>query len=594
MPRTSNELRDAAARCFAELGDVTEIVRAAVRAQARRAGLPLAPGLRLFRDAPEETKSAAFSELVALIADRPEEAIGQLYESILDFGGPSRKRSGSFYTPPDVAARVVEAALGALDANSGASARACDPALGGGVFLLALGRALAGRAGDDRAARRRIAERVLHGVDVNPLAVAVAEAALWLWVGDPDLELPRITANLKCQDALERGSGEGFDLVIGNPPWVAYAGRAAQPLAPETRARWAREFRSFFGYRTLHGLFVERAAELAPRGVVALILPSPIADLAGYAPVRRTLAATHTPVEPMLEFGQDAFENVVQPCFALVAAPGADPAGGEREWRLIERQRARVSAEEVAVPRVLERIGRLQTFPKELFGEMGFQSSGNVSKTLFLRQGGPDAEHTVPLLEGRDVGEFRQRPPRLYLNPDPEALARARCRLRAAEQYRRVAFVVRQTAKYPIAALHGGLPFRNTLLAGFELAEPPPALVVALLNSVLYRGLHLARRRDARQAVFPQVKIAHLRAMPRPPDVSLLHRTLARVTECATRQGMTPALRGELDQAVCALFEVSLEERAELEAFVRSRAPELELGFEPRTAPSRAALEPRP
>ena len=107
--------------------------------------------------------------------------------------------------------------------------------------------------------------------------------------------------------------------MIGNPPWVAYAGRAAQPLSPERKAYFADHYSTLKGYPTLHGLFVERALRLAPQGTVALVVPSPIADLHGYRAVRRAVRATHTPCEPMLEFGQDAFASVTQPCFALIA-----------------------------------------------------------------------------------------------------------------------------------------------------------------------------------------------------------------------------------------------------------------------------------
>jgi hypothetical protein len=587
----SADLRELARSCLAEQAEPRSILCALVGAQARTRALPLPRALRLFQGAPSIAAGPAVERMSATLASAPVESVGQLYECLLGFAGSTRKRSGSFYTPPELAARVVEAALSAL---GGDCARACDPSLGGGVFVLALARALSRADPEDMALRRRIVEERLHGIDLNPLAVAVTEAALYLWAGDPKLELPRLTDNLIVANTLERLQSAklargGFDLVIGNPPWVAYAGRAAQPLPPETRRAWAREFRGFRGYRTLHGLFVERAAELAPRGVVALLLPSPLADLAGYAPVRRALAESHTPVEPMLELGQDAFEGVTQPCFALIATPGSDPRGGAREWRLVERQRSRVAAEEVAVPKLLERVGALPAFPRELFGEMGFQSAGDVSKTLLSRQCEPDDRFEVPLLEGREVREFSEGPPRLYLWPHAEALARARCRLRPREQYLRVAFVVRQTAKYPIAALHSGLPFRNTLLAGFAHSDLAPELVVALLNSTLYRALHLARRRDARQAAFPQVKIAHLRAMPAPPAPARERRELESITRAATRDGLGPALRDRLDRAVYALFDVTRDERRELEAFVSARAPELRTTDQP----FRPGIEPR-
>lgn len=539
-----------------------DVVRAAVRAAAKERGLPGAAlgALRLFEHGAAETPGE--------VEAQDPWSIGTLFESLLH-AVTNRKKSGSFYTPRPIAEQVAGVGL----ARVGDEPVVCDPALGGGAFLLAAGARLASE--DTPSTRRRVAERCLTGVDVSPAAVAVTEAVLWLWVADPDFDPRVLRRRLLEADALERGweksllgDRSGFDVVIGNPPWVAYAGRAAQPLEPERRARYSSSFRSFRGYPTLHGLFVERATELAPSGVIALLIPSPVADLDGYRPVRRALSATHTPREPLLELGQDAFAGVTQPCFALVADPGAS---AERPWRLTERQRAASAARDVEAPEALARLAALPSFPPELFGERGFQSAGDVSKTLFLRADGPDERHTIPLLEGREVREFHAGSPRLFLCPDAEKLARARCRLRPVEQYQKVRFVVRQTAKVPIAALHTGVPFRNTLLAGLEHDELRPELVVALLNSSLYRALHLALRRDARQAAFPQVKIAHLRALPRPPRDDRTWSRLSELCARATREGSGDELRAALDREVFELFGLEEHERHAVTTFLRSR-----------------------
>jgi hypothetical protein len=159
----------------------------------------------------------------------------------------------------------------------------------------------------------------------------------------------------------------------------------------------------------------------------------------------------------------------------------------------------------------------------------------------------------------------------LFLSPDKEALHKARCRLRDSADYGRVSFVVRQTARFPIAALHGGLPFRNSLLAGFTVEGLPADLMVGLLNSSLYRALHLASRRDARQAVFPQVKISHLRALPRPPHDSALLSVVALLAVELTRVGVSTPLTERLDTAVFRLFQLEAGERREILEFLTAR-----------------------
>jgi hypothetical protein len=530
--------------------------------------------------------------------------------------GKKRKQTGTFFTPRALTEIVVARALEPLERRIKGSShrshdfvlefRVCDPAVGGGAFLLEVARALALRSGSGSSGalerRREIVTRVLFGVDVNPVAVAVAEAALCLFVEDPNLPLAEAGQNLRVGDALlgeprakraaaraprelgkvcdfpsdfpevfERG---GFDLVIGNPPWVAYAGRAAQPLEPARKTYFSEHYASLRGYPTLHGLFVERALQLAPQGTVALVVPSPIADLQGYRAVRRVVRLTHTPCEPMLEFGQDAFESVTQPCFALIAeARMGDMPQEEAEspFRLAERQRAGAVAAEVLPPAALSEIAKWPTFPRELFGEMGFQTTSSVTQNLLRRAPTPDARHDYPLLEGRDVREFSEGEPRLFLAPDPRALAEARCRVRDKNDYERVRFVIRQTARYPIAALHRGLPFRNSLLAGFAVDGLPPGLVVGLLNSSLYRALHLALRRDARQATFPQVKIAHLRALPRPPDDPTRHERIAQLTAQLTQGGVESGAVDRLETAVFSLFSLESSAAREIVEFLAAR-----------------------
>ncbi|HEX3853463.1 MAG TPA: N-6 DNA methylase, partial [Polyangiaceae bacterium] len=462
-------------------------------------------------------------------ADCPAELVGNLYELLLGetmrrngqgelelSSGTKRKQTGTFFTPRALTEVVVARALDPLERRIRDSShrahdfvsdfRVCDPAVGGGAFLLQVARALMARPGlpTTSARRRSLVSSVLYGVDINPVAVAVAEAAFCLFVVDPNLSLDEAGKNLRVGDALigapyaaagsrkalpRAGEGEkvldfpqefpdvfergGFDLVIGNPPWVAYAGRAAKPLAPSRKAYLVAHYTTLKGYPTLHGLFVERAVRIAPQGTVALVVPSPIADLDGYRAVRRAVRAGHTPCEPMLEFGQDAFLSVTQPCFALIAeattGDASSDAVADAPFRLAERQRAGAEAALVNPPEALLELGKLPPFPRESFGEMGFQTTSTVTQTLLLRSPAPDARHVYPLLEGRDVREFSQGRPRLFLSPDREALQKARCRLRDRVEYGRVSFVIRQTARYPIAALHGGLPFRNSLLAGFEV-----------------------------------------------------------------------------------------------------------------------------
>ncbi len=505
----------------------------------------------------------------------------------------ARRRSGSHYTPRALTDRVVADTLDPLlgpepTPDAVLALCVCDPAMGTGAFLVAACRYLATRlleaerratASDTVAslraappaaslrvsAHRRVAERCLFGVDRDELAVTVARQALWLAIEDATVPLSAFDAALRPGESLtdfdwsagfprvfaERG---GFDAFVGNPPWVSYAGRAAQPLAPELRGAYAR-FESFHGYKNLQGLFVERAAELLrPGGRLGLVLPSSMSELAGYRPTRRAHDRFCVPDALLPDLGADAFDGVFQPCMVLRSTRRAEPLTEvpDRHWPVERPDLDRVARG------LIEKLAR-SPLPPSLFGERGLQSTGRDGEHLVAA---PSERHSVPLRSGSDLEAFGLRAPSAHADP-----AWFGARLRAREEWARVRVLVRQTARVPVAALSDGVGFRNSLLAGFEDAEHSAAFLVAYLNSTPIRWLHHARHRDARQGM-PQLKIAHLRATPAPPTPALVRALEAFGAELSLRgRGIFAKEQSELDELVADAFELDEKERKRLADF---------------------------
>lgn len=157
------------------------------------------------------------------------DTLGRVFERLMDSG--ERLRSGTFYTPETVVRQTVKAALvtalphsGDLSAEAAerlvagdqlpmaereralralSGLRILDPAAGSGAFLLGTLEILTDltlrlHEGDhlDRwTVRRRVLRDNLFGVDINPVAVRLAELRLWLAVvaDDPTTEITRIT-----------------------------------------------------------------------------------------------------------------------------------------------------------------------------------------------------------------------------------------------------------------------------------------------------------------------------------------------------------------------------------------------------------------
>lgn len=338
-----------------------------------------------------------------------------------------------------------------------------------------------------------LAQRAAGGLEA--IAAEAAEVRRAFHPFHWDLALPEIFAP-------ERG---GFDAFLGNPPWVSYAGRASQPLAEELRALYTQTSPAFAGYRNLQGIFVHRCASLLrPGGRLGLVLPTSMSDLGGYAPTRRAHDALCVCDEELPDFG-DVFDGVFQPSMGLLSTRRQEAAAALEgaTWPLA---RSDLDGETRAM---LEALGARPKLPPHLFGERGFQTMGEDVRKLHAHAGPEDA-HPAGLRVGGDIEPFLRKPPGLYCDP-----AVFGGRFRPEAEWKTVRVLIRQTARYPMAALADGIAFRNSILAGFADETWSAFFLVAYLNASPVRWFHYVQHRDARQGM-PQMKIAHLRALPAP------------------------------------------------------------------------------
>jgi hypothetical protein len=225
------------------------------------------------------------------------------------------------------------------------------------------------------------------------------------------------------------------------------------------------------------------------------------------------------------------------------SAPLDEPPNGT--WNL---ERPDLDASSRAVLAKLDRT----PLPPHLFGERGLQSMGDDLAHLAREA---DERHSVPLRTGSDVEPFRLGTASFHADP-----AWFGSRLRAPEAWQKVRFVVRQTARVPMAALSDGAGFRNSLLAGFDDASYPAPFLVAYLNSNPIRFLHYMLHRDARNGM-PQLKIQHLRSLPAPPHARLVGELERAGSELSARnQGIESGAQRALDQRVLEAFALTAAE----------------------------------
>jgi hypothetical protein len=297
-------------------------------------------------------------------------------------------------------------------------------------------------------------------------------------------------------------------------------------------------------------LFVYRSAQLLkPEGRLGLLIPTSVADLDGYAPTRASLDALCVVDDPLPDFGDGRFPEVFQPCIALLASRRANAGPGRTDpWTL-----SRDDLDPQAAT-LLQRLAALQPLPGELFGERGFQTTG-TDRNFLRRQPAPAGQFTLPLAEGSDVREFVAAEPTTYAAP--KALLG---KLRGEADWKSVALWIRQTARYPIAALAQGTAFRNSILAGFSNERFSEHFLLCYLNSDVIRWYHFMSRRDARQGM-PQLKIGHLRRLPAPSSTRSMRELASLGRKLGGKRAPTVAERARMNGWACDALGLSGPER---------------------------------
>ncbi|MEZ4470908.1 MAG: N-6 DNA methylase [bacterium] len=240
--------------------------------------------------------------------------------------GGGRKAAGLWYTPP----AAVAPALDALPPGT-----LCDPACGTGHFLVAAARRRLD-AGQDPAA----VAASLHGLDLDPLAIALARSRLWAALGaDPALR-DVVADQVRVGDALlgpapgqapgpdgfdwaatwPVSARPGFDAIAGNPPFRA--GRHADLPRAALFARVPTAEYQLDPYL----LFLDRALRLlAPGGRAALVVPGTWLANHRARALRLFVLGQHR-LRRVIELPAAAFDAGVEATIAVIERDGPTPA----------------------------------------------------------------------------------------------------------------------------------------------------------------------------------------------------------------------------------------------------------------------------
>ena len=217
---------------------------------------------------------------------------GALYEALLAIDvapgpaglvvrrSPEHRETGIYYTNPALVQYLLTQTLAPALAT-GRLPRLCDPACGSGAFLGAAAAMMrqAGHGPEHVAAS-------LWGCDTDARALDHCRQALAA-AGATNVPLAEA-------DALLADPPGDFDLVVGNPPYIASGLRGAAAPDAERAARLRARFPEAAAYKlNTYPLFIQRGIQLLrPGGMLAFVLPDSLLMGKYFARLRRFILET--------------------------------------------------------------------------------------------------------------------------------------------------------------------------------------------------------------------------------------------------------------------------------------------------------------
>lgn len=301
-----------------------------------------------------------------------------------------------------------------------------------------------------------ILERNIYGVDINEESVEIARLSLWLRTATKGRKLNDLSGNIKCGNSLIDDPAVagakafdwkkefpavfakgGFDVVIGNPPYLRVQG-LRESFEKESEF-FENKFKSATGRFDIYVLFIERAfALIGQTGKVCFILPHKFLVSEFGEGIRGWLASNRA-VESIVHFGsQMVFDDAsTYTCVLTLSSDNAivqfkqiEPSQVFDPSAFVSIDASSLSASAWSLQAAEDRnvLAKLQSFPRTVADVFRGVFQGVVSgdnKAFYLSnaksvgdciEGYSEATGTVvtierevckPLATGKEVGRYR-------------------------------------------------------------------------------------------------------------------------------------------------------------------------------------------
>lgn len=299
-----------------------------------------------------------------------------------------------------------------------------------------------------------ILENNLFGVDLNEESVEIAKLSLWLRTAQPNRKLNDLNGNIKCGNSLiddPEIAGEkafnwqqafpkvfakgGFDVIIGNPPYVFGGNNSIN----EFEKKYFKEnYITGNGKVNLFTLFIEKSNNvLKINGEFSFIIPNTFLRVTSYHDSREFFIKNFQ-FRELADLGNDVFNGAVTSAIILIAKKCSpdlnkslriinDFSGNFKLLTLeqIIKSNFMISSTiELGAQNILDKLSKKSILLGDECDEMifGVVISHNKDELVFDEQIG----NLKPFLEGKDISSYLIKGVSKFLKYEPKLIHRAR------------------------------------------------------------------------------------------------------------------------------------------------------------------------
>ncbi|MCD4711684.1 MAG: N-6 DNA methylase, partial [Clostridiales bacterium] len=382
---------------------------------------------------------------------------------------------------------------------------------------------------------KSILENNLYGVDINEESVEIAKLSLWIRTANKGKKLSVLSSNIKCGNSLiddqdiggeksfnwniefpEIMDNGGFDVVIGNPPYVL-----CQPSNTSTEILEYYKGFEVASYKIdLFHLFFEKSISILKRnGKLGFITPNTYLTNKYIKPLREFIL-TNSSIDKIVNHNEPVFSEASVDVATIILNKSLDyteeievlETGNEGLFKFLNKKDQKDwinDVDKIFNTKDDFKIKFNGCIPlidicNSYFGIQAYDRKSSISSDK-------ENEDYLPIIDGGDIFPYQYSIPTKYFNFIDDNIKSGG----DYKVYNEERIVIRQIGKFPIVGMcKKGILSSNTLYnINLNNSDFDLKYVLPILNSSLIKSYWISMYSDGKK-LFPKIKGYQLKTLP--------------------------------------------------------------------------------